>query len=155
MVTLDDHLNAAMKLRQLQSFTSLFAWARKSCANDRKATKILACNDGEKKRPPPHVHIKWQRFRHYGCIVYSTLLSFSTGGTNKQMEEIFLNAKNIFSPPSLCKSRHIGPWHNQHLLLREGSPENGNFSWLLPGEGGGVSSVIRGLQIDIFDWDQI
>ena len=100
---LDVPLNEAMKLRHLQSFPSLFAWARKSCANDRKAKKILACNEGEKKRPPPHIHIKWQRFRHYGCIVYSTLLSFSSRGTNKQMEEIFLNTKNIFSEGKLSQ----------------------------------------------------
>ena len=106
---LDGHLNAAMKLRHLQSFTSLFAWAPKSCANDRKAQKIIACNDGEKKRPPPHIHLKWQRFRHYGCIVYSTLLSFSTRGTINQMAEIFLNTKTYSAPHPCVNQDTSGP----------------------------------------------
>ena len=104
-----EHLNAAKKLRHQQSFTSLFAWARKSCANDRKAQKILACNDGEKKRPPPHIHIKWPLWMY--CVQYTLIFLYKRCNLTKE-RNISKHEKHI--QHLFRVSRHIGPWHNQH-----------------------------------------
>ena len=105
-----DHLNAAKKLRHQQSFTSLFAWARKSCANDHKAQKILACNDGEKKRPPPHIHIKWPLWMYW--VQYTLIFLFKRCNLTKG-RNIFKHEKHI--QHLFRVSRNIGPWHNQHF----------------------------------------